>query len=111
MARSDGSTQQILTVDELIRQVRAMAETINAKTGNTRWYLFGSALRDPARAADIDLLVVCQTDSAADAVRRIAEEFAFPSLDLSILTDEEEAECSFVTNQRCIQVFPSTHTG
>lgn len=107
MARSDAPTQEVLGADELIRQVHAMAERADATIGNTRWYIFGSALCGPALAADVDLLVVCQTHPAADAIRRIAGEFAFSRpIDLSILTEDEEAEVGFVANQRCVQVFP-----
>ena len=108
MARSVGATQQALTTDELVRHVRALAVKANVKIGNTRWYLFGSALRDPACAADVDLLVICQTHSAADALRQTAEGFAFfKPIDLSILTEDEEAEACFVKNQRCVQIFPA----
>lgn len=76
--------------------------------GNTRWYLFGSALRNPVQAADIDLLVVCQDHADADAIRRTTDEFAFcKHIDLSILTEDEEAEISFVANQCCVRVFPA----
>jgi predicted nucleotidyltransferase len=92
----------------LIRQVRTLAEKADLITGNTRWCLFGSALRDPVRAADVDLLVVCQSHSDADVIRRNAGKIAScKPVDLSILTKEEEAETSFVVNQRCIQVFPA----
>jgi len=108
VGRSDESTQPTLTVEELIRQVRALAEKADVSIGNMRWYLFGSALCDPARAADVDLLVVCQNHSDTDAIRRATDEFAFRKpIDLSILTEDEEAEASFVANQRCVRVFPA----
>lgn len=108
MARSDGPTQSALTVEELIHHVHALAEKAEETIGDTRWYLFGSALRDPVRASDVDLLVVCQDHSAADAIRRITDELAFcKPIDLSILTEGEEAETSFIANQHCVQVFPA----
>jgi predicted nucleotidyltransferase len=97
-----------LTVEELIRQMRALAEKADVTIGNTRWYLFGSAICDPVRAADVDLLVVCRDPSDADAIRRTAGELVFyKPVDLSILTEDEETEVSFVANQRCVRVFPA----
>jgi hypothetical protein len=90
VGRSDGVAQPALTVEELIRQVRALAEKTDLITGNTRWYLFGSALRDPVRAADVDLLVVCQSLSDADTIRRSAGKIAScKPVDFSILTEEK----------------------
>jgi hypothetical protein len=84
-----------------------LAEKADVTIGNTRWYLFGSVLCDPLRAADVDLLVVCRDHFDADAIRRTTGEFAFcKPIDLLILTEEEEAEASFVANQRCVRVFP-----
>ena len=76
--------------------------------GNTRWYLFGSALCDPVRAADVDLVVICHDHSDADVIRQTTKEFALcKPIDLSILTEEEEFEASFINNQRCVLVFPN----
>jgi hypothetical protein len=84
--------------------VRTVAEKTDLIIGNTRWYLFGSALRDPVQAADVDLLMVCQDHS--DAAVKGEMPASLLSASLSILTEDEEAETSFVVNQRCIRVFP-----
>jgi predicted nucleotidyltransferase len=91
--------------DELVSSIRSLAIRINADIGSTNWYLFGSAKEGLWIASDIDLVVVCHTDSMADAVRRAVDidQFARP-IHLSILTHAEEAEIGFVEKQGCIRV-------
>jgi hypothetical protein len=91
--------------DELVSTIKGLAVRINANVGEASWYLFGSAQEGLSNALDIDLLVVCQTDNIADAVRRAVDvdQFARP-IHLSILTQAEEAEVRFVKAQGCIQV-------
>lgn len=101
------SPRPTVTSDQLVEQIRSLAQATEAVVGGSRWYLFGSGLNDPELGADVDLLVVCPDHSASIIVRcglrgiRLAR-----PLDLSILTDEEEAEIGFVAQQECVQVFP-----
>jgi predicted nucleotidyltransferase len=91
--------------DELILAVADLAKEINANVGNANWYLFGSAQEDLTDASDIDLLVVCQTNGMADAIRRLVDEDKFVRpIHLSIFTQAEEQEVRFVEKQGCIQV-------
>ncbi|WP_038931923.1 hypothetical protein [Bradyrhizobium japonicum] len=94
-----------MTNDELISAIEGLALKTNADVGDARWYIFGSAQQRFSDAVDIDILVVCETDSAADAIRRTVDvdQFGRP-LHLSILTQVEEAEVQFVQNQACTQV-------
>lgn len=90
---------------ELVCSIRDLAKQINAHIGGANWYLFGSASEELSNAFDIDLAVVCRTDSMADVVRRAVDvdQFARP-IHLSIFTDAEEAEIGFVDKQGCIRV-------
>ena len=91
--------------DELFSAIRDLAVRTNANVGEANWYLFGSTQERLSDAADIDLLVICQTNDMADAVRRAVDvdELARP-IHLSILTQAEEVEIRFVKRQGCIQV-------
>lgn len=91
--------------DELVSSIRSLAIQINADIGGANWYLFGSARGGLSTVSDIDLVVICLTDSMADEVRRAVDvdQFARP-IHLSILTDAEEAEIGFLDKQGCIRV-------
>lgn len=73
----------------------------------TEWYLFGSALRSPDCAADIDLLILCGSDDVADRIRSTVDphHLALP-IDLTLLTFEEETELGFIQRQQAARVFP-----
>ena len=73
---------------------------------NVEWYVFGSLLREPQRAADIDILVVYRSDDAADLIRRElrAAAIRFP-IHLLFLSECEETELQFVHSQRCVPLF------
>ena len=107
MGRIAGETQQALADNEIVCRLRDMAMWVNDNIGGTRWYVFGSILGDAKIAADVDLLVVCNSDFDADLVRQAVDKFSVSKpVDLSILTEAEEAEICFVQNQRCVQIFP-----
>lgn len=94
-----------MTPEQLASEVRSIAVKVNERVGSARWYLFGSASEDPSAAADVDVLVVCKSDTDADAIRCLvdASEFYRP-LHLSILTEDEEREIGFAERQGCVQV-------
>jgi hypothetical protein len=91
--------------DDLVSAVKELAIKTNADVGSASWYLFGSSRDDLPAAADIDLLVVCETPIMADAIRRIVDldQLTRP-IHLSILTRSEEAEVRFIHRQGCIQI-------
>ena len=90
---------------ELMCAVKDLATRTNANVGEAHWYLFGSAQQGLANASDIDLVVVCQTHAVADAIRQTVDvdQLSIP-IHLSILTQTEQAELSFVEKQGCVQV-------
>jgi DNA polymerase sigma len=77
----------------------------NASVGEANWYLFGSAQGGLSNASDIDLVVICQSHGAADAIRQAvdADQLRRP-IHLSILTQAEQTEIRFVEKQGCVQV-------
>ena len=90
---------------DLVTAIRQLAETTNANVGDARWYWFGSAREDWSKAADIDLLVVCENHLLADKVRHFVDpdQLCRP-VHLSILTREEEEEIGFVKRQKCTRI-------
>lgn len=96
-----------MTTEDIVRAIVAVAESLDLAIGTSKWYVFGSALSNPTRAADIDLMVVCSDVAIAAEVKRCLHDVTFERpLDLSILTAEEEAELHFVSNQGCKRIFP-----
>ena len=91
---------------EIVDELRAVLTSSGREFGATKWYIFGSASRSRKYAADIDLLVICANDEVADHLRSIFSRYNFHRpMDLSILTEQEEEEISFVERQHCIRIF------
>ena len=107
MARPNETAGSKMSTRSLIRALASCAVEINCTIAGTEWYIFGSALRDPHSAADIDLLILCPTHKVADQIRQLVERqrFARP-VDLSLLTFEEETEVGFIRYQGCRRIFP-----
>ena len=97
-----------LSTRSLVQPLASCAAEIDRTIAGTEWYIFGSALREPYSAADIDLLILCPAHNVADQIRQLIEGrcFARP-VDLSLLTFEEETEVDFIRRQGCWRIFPS----
>lgn len=95
-----------MTPTELLVALGKLAQSIDCEIGSTRWFVFGSAVHDLAAAADIDILVICEDDHAADCIRRSTPLLLqrWP-IDLAILTTHEEQEVGFVGRQNCREVY------
>lgn len=90
----------------LLSAIKELASLANDSAGNSNWYLFGSAKFDISNATDIDLLVICETSTAADAIRRLADlDCLGKPIHLSILTKAEQDEISFIERQNCLLIF------
>jgi predicted nucleotidyltransferase len=85
--------------------IKDLATRTNQRVGEASWYLFGSSRQGFANASDIDLVVVCKTNSIADAIRRTVDvdQLTRP-IHLTILTESEEAEMNFVEKRGCIPI-------
>lgn len=75
----------------------------------TQWYLFGSVDRDERAASDIDLMILCEDDAQADAIRLTIDAEMLPlSLDLALMTYAEAAEVDAVAKQRARRILISS---
>lgn len=74
---------------------------------DVEWYIFGSLLRAPQHAVDIDILIVYRSDDTAEIIRSELREVAlrFP-IHLLFLSKCEEAELQFIDSQRCVPIYP-----
>ena len=91
--------------EALLGAIRDLAQRTNVFAGEARWYLFGSAKSSRSDIADIDLLVICDTSQMADAVRRLVDlDSLSRPIHLSILTQAEQDEVSFVERQNCTRI-------
>lgn len=67
-------------------------------------FLFGSVLREPERAYDIDLLVIYDNDRSLDAFRTDVEALRLSlPVDLIAMTDGEQAHYQFI-DRSCAQL-------
>ncbi len=90
-----------MTDIDIVAAVRDEATRIQLElNGETTWYLFGSAVRSPDAASDVDLIVICEDDQTAIDVREKLSALVstFP-IHLFIATKEEEAELRFLAGQ------------
>lgn len=71
-------------------------------TGRLDAFLFGSALAQKAVWSDIDVLLICTREIDGTLARQALAELCnqFP-IDLTVMTDDEEAELDFIRSQRC----------
>lgn len=92
---------------QTISLLRELRLTLGRYAEGTQWYLFGSIDRNEPDAADIDLIILCNTDAQADTLRRLVDPDALPlPLHLSLLTFEEEAEIGATERQRTSLIIP-----
>jgi predicted nucleotidyltransferase len=96
-----------MTRDELLQFLRNEAQRISRLAPDTVWYLFGSALRGFECAADIDILILCDTDETVALARHELRNACISlPLHLFLLTRDEEAELGFIVTAGGVQVYP-----
>jgi predicted nucleotidyltransferase len=89
--------------ERLIEEARGLSTEVP----ESRWYVFGSVLRNPEEAEDIDVLILCSTGDDASFIRRRLRDFCLSHpVHLLLATWEEERELQFVETQGCVQLFP-----
>jgi predicted nucleotidyltransferase len=90
----------------LFEALHEVAERTAVLRPGVRWYLFGSAAREAIYSADFDVLAVCPNDDASTAAREEICALAgdYP-LHLMIITQPEEDELHFVSEQHCVELF------
>lgn len=92
---------------QVVTRLRELAFSLGPTAHGTEWHLFGSVERDEPDAEDIDLMIMCDGDDQADALRAAIdpEAFALP-LHLALLTFDEATEVDAVRVQRSRVIFP-----
>lgn len=93
--------------ERVVIGLRELALSLGPKAEGSQWHLFGSVDRDESDAADIDLMILCESDSQADALRQAIDPDAFVlPLHLALLTFDEAAEIEAVRMQDSRAIFP-----
>lgn len=92
---------------QVVASLHELAVSLGSKVEGSEWYLFGSIDRDEISAADIDLMILCKTDSQADALRQAIDVNVFMlPIHLALLTFDEEIQIGAVRMQRGSAIFP-----
>jgi predicted nucleotidyltransferase len=87
----------------LLELIHAEASRIGAMVTSSRWYLFGSLLKDKRPVSDIDLLVVCATAGDCSAVRlELGAACSEYPIHLLLMTFDEEGEVKFIQGQDAV---------
>ena len=100
--------ERTVDVNETIASIRAVAAQAGLSGDEATWYLFGSLLRAPDAARDVDLLVV--TDSSDRGVQLRGWLYDQPTpepLHLTTMTSREEEALDFIRNERAVEIFPA----
>jgi predicted nucleotidyltransferase len=99
-----------MSVDPILVEIVDTVERL-ATRGPLHAYLFGSALRAEAVWSDIDILLVCETESDGRLARTTMSDLCarYP-IDLVIMTSQEEIEFDFIRSENCRWVAGSWQT-
>ena len=93
--------------DCMVAKLREVAVSLGPIAVGTQWHLFGSLARGDPKPEDIDLMILCNSDSQADTLRRSLDLDAMTlPIPLALLTFEEAAEVDAVGMQRSQSIFP-----
>lgn len=91
----------------VVKELCEFAASLGVEAKGSQWHLFGSVDRDEPGAADVDLMILCESDNQADMLRRAIDldAFALP-IHLALLTFEEAAAVDAIRVQRSRAIFP-----
>jgi len=96
-----------MTLDEITRALLLDASRIATQVTDAEWYLFGSVLRSADLAADIDVLVLCNSHEDVTHVRAsLTDRCVSLPLHLFLVTRQEERELGFIAGQGCMRIYP-----
>lgn len=86
-----------MRLDAAVDALKPEIVRVRDRVPNAGWFLFGSALRDPRNAVDIDLAVTCEDDQEVAAVRHELSALCLRiPLHLFLMTKDEERELDFI---------------
>ena len=90
-----------------VTSLHELATSLGQVAEGSEWHLFGSVDRDDPNATDIDLMILCKSDSQSDALRRaIDTDVLSLPLHLSLMTFDEANAIDAVRMQGSRHVFP-----
>lgn len=90
----------------VVESLKQLAISLGAATHGAEWHLFGSVNRDKLDASDIDLMILCNDDAQADALRKaIDPDSLMLPLHLALLTFDEAASINAIKEQQSTAIF------
>ncbi|MDF1821363.1 MAG: hypothetical protein P1U64_07320 [Alcanivoracaceae bacterium] len=91
----------------MISNIRELAFSLGKTAEGSEWHLFGSVARNKDSAADIDLMIICESDIQADDLRSKidCDSLSLP-LDLMLLTFQEAADIDAIKLQSSEKIYP-----
>lgn len=90
-----------------VAAIQAVAKATGLSGAEARWYLFGSILRVPENANDVDLLLVTDSTARAVELRKRLHETGMPEpLHLITMTQSEEKMLHFIGNVAAVEIYP-----
>lgn len=91
----------------VVADLRHLAVSLGLRAHGSEWHLFGSVDRDEMTAADVDLMILCQSHHQADILRRalVLEVVGLP-IHLALMTFDEANEIQAAQIQRSHAIFP-----
>jgi hypothetical protein len=96
-----------MTRGDVLTLLRTEAKRVSKVVGQSIWYLFGSAIETFELAADIDILVLCDSLANVAPVRHELQEICSRlPLHLFLVTRDEEAELDFIATEGCRRIYP-----
>jgi hypothetical protein len=96
-----------VNLDEIMLWIRVEAIRISVAAPKTKWYLFGSVLKDAESAKDIDLAGLGQASNDLAIVRsELASLCLAMPLHLFLLTECEDRQLNFIAEQGCKEIHP-----
>ena len=91
----------------MINQVIQIANKFESRGEVLFWYLFGSYLRSPHTAKDLDILIIYEDIKSPKEVRLLLNSSSIKHpIDLIFMTKEEEEGFNFIEMQSAEQVYP-----
>lgn len=99
----------------VVANLKQLAVSLGSANHGTEWHLFGSVNCDKLDASDIDLMILCNNDAQADALRKaIDPDSLIRPLHLALLTFDEAAAINAIKVQQGTLIFrcpPTTTRG
>lgn len=106
MGRIDGQTQFKMEIDYIKQELVVIGNMLSPKIKKVDCYLFGSILRNPVLANDIDILIIYENENQIDIIKKAFRDLLinFP-VHMSYFTHEEVKELNFIRQQNAKKIF------